>query len=98
MVSAAGVSESFQFNATGKTNSNMGWTQEAFSFVASDSRSTLTFASTQSLNPNGSASMFGPALDNVFVTAVPEPETYAMLLVGLGIVYAAVKRRKPKQA
>jgi hypothetical protein len=32
------------------------------------------------------------------VTPVPEPETYAMLLAGLGLIGAAVKRRKAKQA
>jgi hypothetical protein len=30
------------------------------------------------------------------VTPVPEPETYAMLLAGLGLIGAAVKRRKAK--
>lgn len=32
------------------------------------------------------------------VASVPEPETYAMLLAGLGLIGAAVKRRKAKQA
>jgi hypothetical protein len=29
---------------------------------------------------------------------VPEPETFAMLLAGLGLIYSTVKRRKEKQA
>jgi hypothetical protein len=29
---------------------------------------------------------------------VPEPETYAMLLAGLGVMGAVVRRRKQKQA
>jgi hypothetical protein len=32
------------------------------------------------------------------VSAVPEPETYTMLLAGLGLIGATVKRRKDKQA
>lgn len=32
------------------------------------------------------------------VTPVPEPETYAMLLAGLGLVAAAVRRKRRKQA
>lgn len=35
---------------------------------------------------------------SVSVTAVPEPESYAMLLAGLGLVGAVCKRRKAKQA
>jgi hypothetical protein len=32
------------------------------------------------------------------VSAVPEPETYAMLLAGLGLVGAIARRRKAKAA
>ncbi len=32
------------------------------------------------------------------VTAVPEPETYAMMLAGLGLLGAVARRRKAKQA
>jgi|SRR5471032_2553706 len=35
---------------------------------------------------------------SVTVTAVPEPETYAMLLGGLGLIGAMVRRRQRKQA
>ena len=39
----------------------------------------------------------GALLDNVNVTAVPEPETYAMLLAGLGLM-GFVARRRNQQA
>jgi hypothetical protein len=29
------------------------------------------------------------------ITAVPEPQNYVLMLVGLGIVGAAIRRRKP---
>lgn len=34
---------------------------------------------------------------NGFATAVPEPETYAMLLAGLGMIGTIIRRRKAKQ-
>ncbi len=39
-------------------------------------------------------------MDNLSLTAapVPEPETYALLLAGLGLIGATAKRRKTKQA
>jgi hypothetical protein len=37
-------------------------------------------------------------LDNISVTAVPEPETIAMLLAGLGLVGTAVRRRRATKA
>lgn len=36
----------------------------------------------------------GLVTDSVMVTAVPEPESYAMLLAGLGLVGFAARRRK----
>lgn len=36
----------------------------------------------------------GALLDNVSIAAVPEPETYAMLLVGLGALGFAARRRR----
>lgn len=38
------------------------------------------------------------AIDNLTVSAVPEPETYAMLLAGLGLIGTIARRRKSKQA
>ncbi|MBK9346515.1 MAG: PEPxxWA-CTERM sorting domain-containing protein [Burkholderiales bacterium] len=46
---------------------------------------------------NNGGDNIGALLDNVSVTAVPEPETYAMLLAGLGLIGAA-QRRKSKAA
>ena len=34
----------------------------------------------------------------ISVTSVPEPETYAMLLAGLGVMGAVARRRKAPQA
>lgn len=36
------------------------------------------------------------AVDDIQVSAVPEPETYALLLAGLGLVGGVVRRRKQK--
>jgi len=38
------------------------------------------------------------ALSETLTVPVPEPETYAMLLAGLGLVGAAVRRRKQAEA
>lgn len=35
--------------------------------------------------------------DNLTVTAVPEPQTYALMLAGLGLIAGAAKRRRKQQ-
>jgi len=49
---------------------------------------TLTFSAAQT------SDSLGGSLDNISVTAVPEPETYAMLLAGLGLMGTIARRRK----
>ncbi len=50
---------------------------------------TSSFGFTTNSNDNVCA-----LLDNVSVTAVPEPETYALMLAGLGLIGFSARRRK----
>ena len=47
---------------------------------------------------NDNKVMFENLLSATVVPSVPEPETYAMLLAGLGLMGAVARRRKAKQA
>jgi len=71
-VSATGnATVSYQFDATGHTNVNMGWTRESYSFVATGTTTTLTFASTTTVAAGLNA--YGPALDDVSVEELVPP-------------------------
>lgn len=74
------------FNTTSASNT---WEYFSFNFTATSAMTTLEFKNTQA------AGIQYSFLDNASVVAVPvpEPETYAMLLAGLGLVGFAARRR-----
>ncbi len=66
-----------------------GWTPYSLVFTPNQTKTyTLSFWN------NNSNDNVGMLLDNVNVTAVPEPETYAMMLAGLGLVGFMARRRR----
>jgi choice-of-anchor C domain-containing protein len=67
-VSAAGQSEDFTFDTTGKTGARMGWVQKTWAFTANAASTTLEFRSLTSSPQTG----YGAAIDKVVV--VPEPD------------------------
>lgn len=76
---------------------NMNWQTYTYTFTAFASTSTLTFASAD-------YSPYGPALDNVSIledgggagSTVPEPSTWAMLIIGFGLVGVSARKRVMK--
>ena len=79
----------FSFDHTGKTNSDMGWTDKTFQFTAQGAQTTLSFSAL-----NGQC-CYGPALDNVRVELVDNqvPEPVSALLVGLSLATLGWSRR-----
>lgn len=78
--------ENFTFDIFGVSREAMGWQQKTFIFSATSSSTLLSFASQN----EGS---WGPALDSVSISAVPEPATWAMMLFGFVLVGGAMRRR-----
>ena len=67
----------------------LSWETKTLGFRATSSATTLVFAGP------ASGAYWGPVIDDVSVTAaVPEPETYAMMLAGLGVFGFVARRRK----
>lgn len=87
----------YALNTTGIAATNPQWTFESTSFTAT---SNLTQISFRSLNGIVAPSDFGPLLDGVSVTAVPEPATVWLMLSSLGLVpvFRSFRRGRPMAA
>ncbi len=84
-LSVDGLSDSITH--TGGSNANLAWQYYSGSFVADSASATLTFVNT------AGATNEGVFLDAVSVVAVPEPSTWAMLILGFGVLGGALRRR-----
>jgi len=78
----------FDASVTPTTHGNMGWVLTTFLFVADAASQTITFAANPALNNT----YFGPAIDNVDISAVPLPP--ALLLFGSGLLGMNWLRRR----
>ena len=73
------TSYDFSFNTTGFSKTNMGWTLEQFSFTNPISGNIqLQFVGTNDNTP------YGAVIGGISIAAVPEPATWAMLILGFG--------------
>ncbi|WP_380872054.1 hypothetical protein ACFB49_30000 [Sphingomonas sp. DBB INV C78] len=66
---------------------DMQYLENMFQFTATGTSTTLRFSS------NSGEGAYGPVLDMVSISPVPEPATWAMMLVGFGVVGASMRRR-----
>lgn len=73
-----------------RASQNNSWTNQSYTLGNDANNQSEVWIAFWMDNGEGDYAKF----DNVLVTAVPEAETYAMLLAGLGLVGFAVRRRK----
>jgi choice-of-anchor C domain-containing protein len=90
-VDVGGAGTLITYNNGSSSRPNMLWEQRSYNFTATGAFTNLRFSS----DPATSDSFFGLALDNVSITAVPEPASWALMIAGFGLVGSAMRRRAP---
>jgi choice-of-anchor C domain-containing protein len=94
LVAAAGDTNGlfvYNFDVPPNSSSNMNWASYSLYFTANSTSTLLSFNSAAPQN-----CCWGPALDNVAVTAVPEASTWGMMILGFAGVGLMAYRRKSK--
>ena len=91
--SAAGVSVDYLLIPDGSGTFQRPFATKTFGFVATSALTTLSFVHTLGQGGNNDPLIDGVIVD-ANVAAVPEPETYALMLLGLGAVGLSIKRRR----
>lgn len=95
-LSSQGITVTWGSTVLGKaltSSLSSGWQTYTYDLLGDGTATTLTFAAA------GKSDSLGSSLDNVsLVSSVPEPDTYAMLLAGLGLVGFVARRHKASKA
>lgn len=86
-VSVGGVTKLFTYTIGANSHSNMMYTTESLTFKATGP-TTLTFTSMDNNSP------YGPVVADVAITAVPEPASWALMLLGVGAMGASLRARR----
>jgi choice-of-anchor C domain-containing protein len=89
-VSVGGVTQGFTYTLSAANSfSNMLYQTETLDFtLTKPTATTLSFTSLDS-----SPTFYGPVIGDVAIQAVPEPATYALMLIGMGVMGFASRRK-----
>ena len=92
IIGAGGTtSGSTTYTLTGaNSRANMLWSARQFTFLADSASTEIRFTSGNS----GANCCYGGAIDNVAVNVVPEPATWAMMIIGFGAAGSVIRRRR----
>jgi hypothetical protein len=102
-VETNGALQTFSFKDTSTSNSQMNWVMETYQFTATSDSTLLTLFNDHVGRTSPNPHLFGLALDdiNIHQAAVPEPATWAMMILGvagLGGVLRDRRRQTPAAA
>jgi choice-of-anchor C domain-containing protein len=88
-VSVGGVTQTYTYMIGANSHADMMYTPETLTFTASGP-TTLTFTSLDVNSPSG------PVIGDVAISAVPEPASWALMVLGLGAMGGALRSSRAR--